>query len=219
MLLIGNSSGKTGEGQEEEMAQAAKGVDADGAGKIPPRERILAAADDLFIRFGIRGVGVEAIAEAAGTNKMTLYRHFPSKDDLVAAWLQGMLEEWNEVWSRFEALPENDPKARVDAFLAGIGDAFEDCAVRGCPFMNSLAELPEKDHPARRVLDEYKAMNRKRMTKFFRAVGIADPSQTADEIQLLFDGAKAGIQDAGVAKSRARFIKLAHALLDARLPR
>jgi AcrR family transcriptional regulator len=201
------------------MVQAAKDTDPDGVGKIPPRQRILAAADDLFVRFGIRGVGVEAIAEAAGTNKMTLYRHFPSKDDLVAAWLQTLIDEWNEVWRKIESLPADDPRALVAAFLQGIGDAFEDYAVRGCPFMNSLAELPEKDHPARRMLDEFKGANRKRMVKLFRSVGIEDASQTADEIQLLLDGAKAGIQDVGVAKSRARFIKLAHALLDARVPR
>ena len=56
--------------------------------RIPPRERILAAAGDLFYRHGIRAVGVEAIAEAAGTNKMTLYRHFASKDELVAEYLR-----------------------------------------------------------------------------------------------------------------------------------
>src|SRR5471030_2184578 len=55
--------------------------------RIPPRERILAVAGDLFYRHGIKTVGVEAIAEAAGTNKMTLYRHFSSKDELVAEYL------------------------------------------------------------------------------------------------------------------------------------
>ena len=56
---------------------------------LPPRERIIAAAADLFHKQGIRGVGVEAIAEAAGTNKMTLYRHFASKDELIAEWARG----------------------------------------------------------------------------------------------------------------------------------
>ncbi len=200
------------------MIQVARADAPETAGKIPPRERILQAADDLFVRFGIRGVGVEAIAEAADTNKMTLYRHFPSKDDLVAAWLQRLFDEWNEIWRAIEEQPGGAPHDEVDAFLQAIGDAFEQCAVRGCPFMNSLAELPEKDHPARRVLDEYKSMNRKRMARFFRKVGVSDPGQAADEIYLLFDGAKAGIQDAGVKRSRARFIRMAKALIDARMP-
>src|SRR3954468_17302693 len=70
---------------------------------LPPRERILAVADDLFRRHGIRGVGVEAIAEAADTNKMTLYRHFQSKDELIAAWLRGVIGEKDRIWDELEA--------------------------------------------------------------------------------------------------------------------
>lgn len=186
--------------------------------KIPPRERILQAADDLFVRYGIRGVGVEAIAEAADTNKMTLYRHFPSKDDLVAAWLQRLFDEWNEVWVEVEEMPDGDRAAQIEAFLRAIGNALELCAVRGCPFMNSLAEIPEKDHPARRVLDDYKSMNRARMMRFFRRIGLSKPSQAADELYILFDGAKAGIQDIGVKRSRARFTKMAKAMIEAHSP-
>jgi AcrR family transcriptional regulator len=201
------------------MAQDVQAESVRVAGKVPPRERILLAADDLFVRYGIRGVGVEAIAEAADTNKMTLYRHFPSKDDLVAAWLQRLFDEWNEVWRGVEELPGAAPEAQVDAFLEAMGNAFEQCAVRGCPFMNSLAELPEKDHPARRVLDDYKTMNRKRMVRFLRKLDVANPSETADELYLLFDGAKAGIQDGGVKRSRARFTRMAKSLIAERMPK
>jgi hypothetical protein len=83
--------------------------------------------------------------------------------------------------------------------------------------MNTLAELPEKDHPARRVLDDYKTMNRKRMVRFLKSVGVSNPTETADELYLLFDGAKAGIQDTGVKRSRARFTKMAKGLIRARL--
>src|SRR5258705_5481069 len=68
---------------------------------LRPRERILLAARDLFHRHGIRGVGVETIAEAAGTNKMTLYRHFDSKDDLIVAYLRGVAVEVDEMWRGF----------------------------------------------------------------------------------------------------------------------
>ena len=70
------------------MASAASTVFPIANAQVPPRERILAAASDLFYRLGVRAVGVEAIAAAAGTNKMTLYRHFPSKDALVAEYLR-----------------------------------------------------------------------------------------------------------------------------------
>src|SRR6516162_2448855 len=66
--------------------------------RIPPRERILAVAADLFYRHGIRAIGVEAIAEAAGTNKMTLYRHFASKDELVAEYLRHLAEKAGAAW-------------------------------------------------------------------------------------------------------------------------
>jgi AcrR family transcriptional regulator len=188
--------------------------------KTPPRERILTAAGELFERYGIRGVGVEAIAEAADTNKMTLYRHFSSKDDLVAAWLNMVVKSWAAQWEALERIPDTiSAHTKIDLFLEEYGSAFEHCAVRGCPLMNSLAELPEKDHPARRVLEEYKAEERKRMIKFLRKVGVTGPAQAADEIQLLLDGAKAGVQDWGAARSRARFIQMAKTLLEARLAR
>src|ERR1044072_9276749 len=76
---------------------------------LPPRQRILAAADELFKRVGVRGVGVEAIAEAAGTNKMTLYRHFDSKDELVAEWLRGIIAEKEAVWNEIIAQHPDSP--------------------------------------------------------------------------------------------------------------
>src|SRR5215204_7524103 len=85
--------------------------------RIPPRERILAAAGDLFYRHGIRAVGVEAIAEAAGTNKMTLYRHFSSKDELVAEYLRQSANGADACWSRFEEAHPGDAPAQLRAWL------------------------------------------------------------------------------------------------------
>jgi hypothetical protein len=135
----------------------------------------------------------------------------------VAEWLRRLFEEWSEVWREIDEQPLGDPRKQLDAFLKALGDALEHCADRGCPFMNSLAEIPEKDHPARRVLEDYKSMNRKRMVRFFRKIGVSSPTQAADEVYLLFDGAKAGIQDCGVEKGRARFIRLAKTLIEARM--
>ena len=99
---------------------------------IPPRARILAAAGELFYRHGIRAVGVDSIAEAAGTNKMTLYRHFTSKDELVAEYLRqeaGKADGW---WARLEADHPGDPLAQVRAWLAGMAAHVADCNQRGC---------------------------------------------------------------------------------------
>src|SRR5262245_40235373 len=86
----------------------------------PPRERILAAAKDLFHRQGIRAVSVDAVAEAAGTNKMTLYRHFESKDVLVAEYIRQFGLEWEQQWRDIVAANPNDPEAQLEAWINEI---------------------------------------------------------------------------------------------------
>ena len=83
----------------------------------PPRARILAAAQKLFYRHGIRAVGVEAIAEAASTNKMTLYRHFGSKDELIAAYLNELAKEGDEVWEKLAREHPGDPTAQLEGWM------------------------------------------------------------------------------------------------------
>src|SRR3982750_1788832 len=82
-----------------------------GRSSIPLRERILIAAGDLFHRQGIRGVGVEAIAEAAGTNKMTLYRYFDSKEALIEEWVRGIVAHKEEEWKDLTAKHVGNPQA------------------------------------------------------------------------------------------------------------
>src|SRR6202051_5346066 len=86
----------------------------------PPRERILAQARALFYRRGIHVVGVDAIAEAAGTNKMTLYRHFASKDVLIAACLREQIREFDVAWETIAAAHEGDPKGQLLAWLRHV---------------------------------------------------------------------------------------------------
>src|ERR1700683_4402608 len=84
---------------------------------LRPRERILLAARDLFHRHGIRGVGVEAIAEAAGTNKMTLYRHFESKDELILEYLNYKAKKSEALWAETERASPGDPVGQLYNFL------------------------------------------------------------------------------------------------------
>src|SRR5215469_755755 len=113
-----------------------------------PRERIVAAARDLFYRHGIRAVGVDAIAEAAATNKMTLYRHFPSKDALIAAYLESVAQDAEGCWNATAQEHTGDPMGHLNAWLAEVG-MFK-LSDRGCAFANAAAELAETDHPGRR---------------------------------------------------------------------
>src|SRR5246127_3767003 len=123
--------------------------------RAPPRERILAVAADLFYRNGIRAVGVEAIAEAAGTNKMTLYRHFDSKDELVAEYLRRLAGQADAAWDRRATRFPNDPRAQLRAWLTEMVEHIGATDDRGCALANAAVELPEPDHPARRVVEEF----------------------------------------------------------------
>src|SRR6202045_1175486 len=88
---------------------------------LAPRDRILAAAGDLFYRHGIRAVGVESIAEAARTNKMTLYRHFASKDELVAEYLRQSAKLADSCWDRLRQRHPGDALAQLRGWLAEVG--------------------------------------------------------------------------------------------------
>src|SRR3954470_8753380 len=109
---------------------------------VPPRQRILAAADELFRRQGIRGVGVEAIAEAAGTNKMTLYRHFSSKDELVAEYLRQAAKTGDATWDELARRHPEDARAQLRMWLEGIAAHVTSGTERGCALANAAVELP-----------------------------------------------------------------------------
>src|SRR5215213_10372030 len=137
LLLTGNTPVKA-----NSMASAANALSFSANAQTPPRERILAAASDLFYRHGIRAVGVEAIAEAAETNKMTLYRHFPSKDELVAEYLRCQIEPGKKVWDELAARYPGDPRAQLRGWLEYKATAVASAEERGCPYANAAVEFP-----------------------------------------------------------------------------
>ena len=175
----------------------------------PPRERILAAARELFYRHGIRAVGVEAIAEAASTNKMTLYRHFGSKDELIAAYLTELAKEGDDVWDQLSQEHPGDPQAQIEGWVRYVERILTDCAERGCAIANAAVEVREFDHPARKIIDDYKMRKRDRLVALFREAGYAEPEQVADEVFLLFEGARISIQccSSGPALRVARMLR------------
>src|SRR5437016_2686051 len=155
----------------------------------PPRERILTAARELFYRRGIHAVGVDAIAEAAGTNKMTLYRHFASKDELVAEYLRQFAEFADTCWDRFARAHPGDSRAQLRAWLIEMAEHLASAGERGCALANAAVELPEKDHPARRVIEDFKRAHRARLVELCRNAGLSEPDMLADELHLLLEGA------------------------------
>jgi len=185
---------------------------------IPPRARILAAAADLFYRHGIKAVGVEAIAEAAGTNKMTLYRHFASKDELVAEYLRQSANASDGCWERFTQAHPNDPLAQLCAWLEEMARHLAEPHERGCALANAAIELPEKDHPARRVIEEYKRAQRRRLVRLSEDAGLNDPAMLADELHLLLEGARVTAQSVGTEGLATRLLHMGKAMIAAHTP-
>jgi AcrR family transcriptional regulator len=181
--------------------------------RIPPRARILAAAANLFYRHGIRAVGIEAIAEAARTNKMTLYRHFASKDELVAQYLRQSAEEADTCWERFAQAHPGDARAQLCAWLHEMAAHLAASGERGCPLANAAVELPEKDHPARRVIEECKNAQRTRLVTLCRAARLNEPEVLADELNLLCEGAQVTAQSVGAAGLDARLIRVGETMI------
>jgi AcrR family transcriptional regulator len=200
------------------MSATAKTATTDRIERISPRERILAAASDLFYRHGIRAVGVEAIAEAAQTNKMTLYRHFSSKDELVAEYLRREVERANKNWERREAEHPGDPLGQLRAWQKDMATHVASGDERGCPLANAAVELPEKDHPARRVIEDYKASVRERLAQLCAAAGLAEPELLADELFLLLEGALVTAQSIGPQGMGERLIRMGEAMITAHTP-
>src|SRR5258708_28228670 len=179
----------------------------------PPRERILAAARDLFYRHGIHAVGVDAIAEAAATNKMTLYRHFASKDLLIAECLRRLAAEFDAAWDANANSHAGDPRAQLLAWLRHLAEFKLDLAERGCAFNNATAELPEKDHPARRVIEEHKGRHRERIIALCGELGLSDPQLLADELFLLCEGARVSVQSVGREGPAKRLVDMLQGLV------
>jgi AcrR family transcriptional regulator len=153
------------------------------------RDRIFAAADNLFYRQGIRAVGVDAIAKEAGVAKISLYRNFPSKDDLVVAYLDDRNADYWRRWDRAFAKHEGDPRAQLRAMMEYLADRTTAMDYRGCPFTNDATEFPEPGHPGRRVSEANKRELRQRLLHLAEALGAPEPKVLADSLVLLVEGA------------------------------
>ena len=205
------------------MAQtkvAAGGAPAcDLAHELPPRERILAAARELFYRHGIHSVGVDAIAEAAGTNKMTLYRHFDSKDALVVECLRRLTAEFDVSWDMIAAAHAGDPKGHLLAWLRHIGEWKLSAADRGCALANTAVELSDPNHPARRFIDEQKTQHREKLVGLCREARLKDPELLADKVFLLCEGARVSLQSVGAKGPAARLVEMLQGLVAEHAPK
>lgn len=152
-------------------------------------QKIFQAARELFYQQGIRAVGVDAIAAAAGTTKMSLYRNFGSKDQLVAAVLKEQDRLFWEWWDETIEQYAGDPRAQVECLFREFElIASDDDSCRGCPIANASVEITEDNHPARLVVVEHHQKMLDRLRKLAAEMGARDPERLGDALMLLMGG-------------------------------
>jgi AcrR family transcriptional regulator len=144
------------------------------------KARILETADKLFYLRGIRAVGVDTIAAEIGISKRTLYNHFPSKDELIAAYLAG----------RFVQVPPSDkpPVEQILGTFDRLERGFASKGFRGCPFVNAVAELGTEDRSVKKIAVAFKESRRIWFRDLLRRLDVADPEGLATQLTLLVDG-------------------------------
>ena len=176
------------------------------------RERLLDTAADLFYREGVRAVGVDLVVERTGVAKTSLYRHFPSKDDLVAAVLERDDRNYWAYWERIAKTHTDNPRAELAAHMQWIAAYIGRPEFRGCAFLNMATEFPSPDHPARRIALRHKSELRRRLGVLTQRLGARHPEELADQLVLLVDGAYVNGQLRG-AKGPAKALPAAAQVL------
>ena len=181
-----------------------------------PRERLLAAANELFYREGVHTVGIDRVIERAGVAKATLYSTFGSKDELIAAYLQGRHDRMRErVRGAIER--HRSPRARLLAPFDVQAELAADADYRGCAFANATAEAHGASADA--AAAAYREWIRATFAELAAEAGARDPRALARQLHLLWDGtgqsARMDHDPAAVAAAR----RAACALLEAALPR
>ena len=187
------------------------------APSVSARERIDHCAYELFSRRGVRAVGIDEVVERSGVAKMTLYRHYASKDELVMAFLQRREERWTRAWLQAEV--ERRGGSAADRLLA-IFDVFDGWFRRrsfeGCLFVNALLEIEDRKHPIHQASREQLANIRSFLADLARDAGVPEPEPFARQWHILMKGsivaAGEGDVDAALRAQAMGRLLLAHTL-------
>ncbi|RDU95456.1 TetR/AcrR family transcriptional regulator [Trinickia dinghuensis] len=161
------------------------------------QELLLRAAGELFYQEGVRAVGVDAVVERAGVNKMSLYRQFSSKDELIEAYLEQTNESFFANFDKSIGMHPGEPVRQIAQYFEDLTQRASREGYRGCPFVNVAAEFPDPTHPAREIVARNKAELSERLTELTTAAGADDPAGLADALALLIEGIYAASQTFG----------------------
>jgi len=182
---------------------------------LSARDRILDTAANLFYAKGFRAVGVDTVIAESGVAKMTLYRHFPSKDDLIAAYLRqadDRFRDWFEEVTRDLA-----PRAALETVLDRLGEVASGPECLGCPFVAAAGEFPDPEHPGHRVALDNKRSVIEGFERLAAEAGAADPRALAEQLLLLLDGAWSAARVFGGGNHARRLGPAARTLIAAAL--
>ena len=181
-----------------------------------PKDKLFRIATELFFQYGYRAVGVDTITSESGIGKMTLYRHFGSKDDLIVAFLK---ESNKEFWEYFKQSTKDAPTAREKllAFFEVLQNYLAAPACFGCPFINLVSEYPEIDYPGHQVALEHKQSVLAWFNQLAIEAGAKNSEMLANALLLLMDGAYIGTRMFGSSPDNPASIVAAAAkiLIDA----
>ncbi len=170
------------------------------------RDRILDTAYELFSKHGTRGVGVDRIIAEAGTAKMTLYRNFASKDELIMAFLEAREERWTRGWLQADVERRAQaPTARLLAIFDVFGEWFHREDFEGCSFINVMLELTDRDDAVRLASVHHLSVIREFLAGLAADAGVADPEAFARQWHILMKGSiVAAAEGDTLAAARAR---------------
>jgi AcrR family transcriptional regulator len=179
------------------------------------RERILQTASALFYQEGARAVGVDLVVERAGVAKTSLYRHFRTKDDLIAAFLEREDEEFWQQWDSVAQRHRLSAQAELDAHMRWIGERLGRKNYRGCPQLNMAAEFSDPSHPARVVAVSHMEQLRARLHTIAERLDVRRPDALAAQLLLLINGAFVSSQVIANDEAVPVLLAASHALVAA----
>lgn len=182
------------------------------------REHLVQTALDLFCRDGFHATGIDRILSESGVAKMTLYKHFRSKDELILAVLRRRDEEFRNWFIRTVEKRAKTPAERLLCLFDVLGDWFAQANFTGCTFINAAAEYGEADDPIHASAAEHKRLVRTYIRDLAAAAGAADPDTLANALTLLLEGAITMAYVAGEKDAARRARDAAAVLIDAALP-
>ena len=188
-------------------------VDTTPQAKPPARERILATAYELFARRAIRDVGIDEVIERAGVAKATLYHHFPSKDDLVIAFLERREERWTMAWVEAEARQRGTtPEDQLLAIFELFDEWFHRDDFEACSFVNVLLEMGPA-HPVGQASVRHLATIRSIVARLAKEAGLRDPESFSRSWHILMKGSIVSASE-GDAEAARRARSMAQLLIE-----